>query len=203
MRQNGQSRTVAIVILDPLGFKAVASRHHLRGHFLGCFSIRGQSHFRDGCPLCGPRKDDCYNLRWPLMAMVWKSLCGLLQQIHRKLRFLPKPMEAALDPSREVRRDGPVPRSGRPHVTSVLSNTISRGVRTYELRLMLQKHDSLCVAKECRISLSRAWFSGAGTNLAPSSRIEQHWHPSYCSLRRLSRLLTDTFLCHVVSIPSG
>ena len=35
-------------------------------------------------------------------------------------------------------------------------NTISRAVRTYELRLMLQKHDSLCVAKERRIfSLSR------------------------------------------------
>ena len=83
-----------------------------------------------------------------VMAMGWKSSCGLLQQIHRKLCFLPKPMGAGLDPSREVRRDGPVPRSGRPHVTSVLMNTISRAVHTYELRLMLQKHDSLCVAKE-------------------------------------------------------
>ena len=41
---------------------------------------------------------------------------GLLQQIHRKLRFLPKPMG-----SREVRRDGPVPRSGRPQDTSFYS----------------------------------------------------------------------------------
>ena len=79
-----------------------------------------------------------------------------LEQIHRKLCFLPKPMEAALDPSREVRRDGLVPRSGRPHVTSVLSNTISR-------RLMLQKNDSLCVAKEYgTFPLSRMvqWRSG-------------------------------------------
>ena len=48
-----------------------------------------------------------------VMAMGWKSSCGLLQQIHRKLCFLPKPMGEGLDPSREVRRDGPVPRSGR------------------------------------------------------------------------------------------
>ena len=41
-----------------------------------------------------------------VMAMGWKSSCGLLQQIHRKLCFLPKPMGAGLDPSREVRRDG-------------------------------------------------------------------------------------------------
>ena len=34
-----------------------------------------------------------------VMAMGWKSSCGLLQQVHRKLCFLPKPMEAALDPS--------------------------------------------------------------------------------------------------------
>ena len=53
-----------------------------------------------------------------VMAMGWKSSCGLLQQIHRKLCFLPEPMGAGLDPSREVRRDGPVPRSGRPHGTS-------------------------------------------------------------------------------------
>ena len=83
------------------------------------------------------------------MALGWKSY-GLLQQIHRKLCF-PKPMETALDPSREFRRDGPVPRSGRPHDTSILSNTISRALRTYELRLMLQKHGWLCVAKECGI----------------------------------------------------
>ena len=56
-----------------------------------------------------------------VMAMGWKSACGLLQQIHRKLRFLPKPMGAGLDPSREVGRDGPVPRSGRPHDTSFYS----------------------------------------------------------------------------------
>ena len=35
-----------------------------------------------------------------VMALGWKSY-GLLQQIHRKLCFLPKPMETALDPSRE------------------------------------------------------------------------------------------------------
>ena len=56
-----------------------------------------------------------------VMAMVWKSSCGLLQQIHRKLCFPPKPMGAGLDPSREVRRDVPVPRSGRPHDTSFYS----------------------------------------------------------------------------------
>ena len=56
-----------------------------------------------------------------VMAMGLKSSCGLLQQIHRKLCFLPKPMGAGLDPSREVRRDGPVPRSGRPHDTSFYS----------------------------------------------------------------------------------
>ena len=56
-----------------------------------------------------------------VMAMGWMSSCGLLQQIHRKLCFLPKPMGAGLDPSREVRRDGPVPRSGRPHDTSFYS----------------------------------------------------------------------------------
>ena len=56
-----------------------------------------------------------------VMAMGWKSACGLLQQIHRKLCFLPKPMGAGLDPSREVRRDGPVQRSGRPHDTSFYS----------------------------------------------------------------------------------
>ena len=32
-----------------------------------------------------------------VMAMGWKSACGLLQQIHRKLCFLFKPMEAGLD----------------------------------------------------------------------------------------------------------
>ena len=56
-----------------------------------------------------------------VMAMGWKSSCGLLQQIHRKLCFLSKPMGAGLDPSREVRRDVPVPRSGRPHDTSFYS----------------------------------------------------------------------------------
>ena len=33
-----------------------------------------------------------------VMAMGWKSACGLLQQIHRKLCFLPKPMGAGLGP---------------------------------------------------------------------------------------------------------
>ena len=56
-----------------------------------------------------------------VMATGWKSSCGLLQQMHRKLCFLPKPTRAGLDPSREVRRDGPVPRSGRPHDTSFFS----------------------------------------------------------------------------------
>ena len=46
-----------------------------------------------------------------------------LEKIHRKLCFLPKPMEAALDPSREVRLDDPVPRSGRPHDTSFYSTS--------------------------------------------------------------------------------
>ena len=55
------------------------------------------------------------------MALGWKSSYRLLQQIHRKLCFLPKPMETALDPSREFRRDGPVPRSGRPHNKSIRS----------------------------------------------------------------------------------
>ena len=41
--------------------------------------------------------------------------------IHRKLCFLPKPLGAGLDPSREVRRDGLVPRSGRPYGTSFYS----------------------------------------------------------------------------------
>ena len=48
-----------------------------------------------------------------VMAMGWKSSCGLLQQIHKKLCFLHKPMGAGLDPSREVRRDGPVLRIGK------------------------------------------------------------------------------------------
>ena len=39
----------------------------------------------------------------------------------RKLCFLPKPMGAGLDPSRDVRREGPVPRSGRPQDASFYS----------------------------------------------------------------------------------
>ena len=56
-----------------------------------------------------------------VMAMGWKSACGLLQQIHRKLFFLPKPTGAGLDPSREVRRDAPIPRSERPQDASFYS----------------------------------------------------------------------------------
>ena len=38
------------------------------------------------------------------IAMEWKSSCWLLQQVLRKLCFLPKPMGAGLDPFRRVRR---------------------------------------------------------------------------------------------------
>ena len=49
-----------------------------------------------------------------VMAMGWQSACGVLQLIHRNLCFLPPPMGAGLDPSREVRRDAPLPGSMDP-----------------------------------------------------------------------------------------
>ncbi|CAK0801859.1 unnamed protein product [Prorocentrum cordatum] len=49
-----------------------------------------------------------------VMAMGWQSACGILQHIHRNLCFLPPPMGAGLDPSREVRRDAPLPGSMDP-----------------------------------------------------------------------------------------
>ena len=73
---------------------------------------------RGGCSICPPKSV------YPAvaaMAMRWKSSCGLPQQILGKLCFLPKPMGARVDPSREVRRDGPIPRSSRPHDTSFYS----------------------------------------------------------------------------------
>eukprot|EP00959_Pyramimonas_sp_CCMP1952_P334313 7001268-Pyramimonas_sp.AAC.1 len=48
-------------------------------------------------------------LAMAVMAMGWQSACGILQLIHRNLCFLPPPMGAGLDPSREVRRDAPLP----------------------------------------------------------------------------------------------
>lgn len=45
-----------------------------------------------------------------VMMMGWKSACGLLQAFHRRLCFAPPPMGAGLDPNREVRKDGPLPR---------------------------------------------------------------------------------------------
>ena len=65
--------------------------------------------------------EECVYPAVAVMAMGWKSACGLLQQIHRKLCFLPKPMGAGLDPSREIRRDGPVPRSSKPQDASFYS----------------------------------------------------------------------------------
>ena len=101
---------------------------------------------RGGCPICGPRK--ACTLRWQSWPWGGRSSCGLLQQICRKLCFLPSPWKQGW--THPVRFGAMVLfREAAGHVTSVLSNTISRAVRTYELRLMLQKHDSLCVAKEC------------------------------------------------------
>ena len=47
-----------------------------------------------------------------VMPMGWRSACGLLQLFHRKLCFGRTLGAANLDPSREVRRDGPLPPSG-------------------------------------------------------------------------------------------
>ena len=43
------------------------------------------------------------------MPMGWQSACGLLQYFHRRLCLLPPPLGAGLDPSREIRRDMPLP----------------------------------------------------------------------------------------------
>ena len=44
-----------------------------------------------------------------VMPMGWQGACGLLQYFHRRLCFLPPPLGAGLDPSRETRRDMPLP----------------------------------------------------------------------------------------------
>ena len=44
-----------------------------------------------------------------VMPMGWQSACGLLQYFQRRLWFLPPPLGARLDPSREIRRDMPQP----------------------------------------------------------------------------------------------
>ena len=44
-----------------------------------------------------------------VMPMGWQSACGLLQYFHRRLCFLRPPLGAGLDPSREIRRDMPLP----------------------------------------------------------------------------------------------
>ena len=46
-----------------------------------------------------------------VMPMGWQSACCLLQYFHRRLCFLPPPLRAGLDPSREIRRDMPLPRT--------------------------------------------------------------------------------------------
>ena len=46
-----------------------------------------------------------------VMLMGWQSACGLLHYFHRRLCFLPPPLGAGLDPSREIRRDMPLPRT--------------------------------------------------------------------------------------------
>ena len=45
-----------------------------------------------------------------VMPMGWQSACGLLQYFHR-LCFLPPPLGAGLDPSKEIGRDIPSPRT--------------------------------------------------------------------------------------------
>ena len=44
-----------------------------------------------------------------VMPVGWQSACGLLQYFHGRLFFLPPPLGAGLDPSREIRRDMPLP----------------------------------------------------------------------------------------------
>ena len=46
-----------------------------------------------------------------VVLMGWQSACGSLQFFHRSLCFLPPPLGAGLDPSREIRRDMPLPRT--------------------------------------------------------------------------------------------
>ena len=46
-----------------------------------------------------------------VMPAGWQSACGLLQYFHRRLCFRPPPLGAGLDPSREIRRDMPLPRT--------------------------------------------------------------------------------------------
>ena len=46
-----------------------------------------------------------------VMPVGWQSACGLLPYFDRRLCFLPPPLGAGLDPSRETRRDMPLPRT--------------------------------------------------------------------------------------------
>ena len=101
---------------------------------------------RGGCPIWGPRK--ACTLRWQSWPWGGSHHADSYNRFTGSFVSSPRPWKQRWTHPK-VRRDGHVPRSARPHVTSVLSNTISRAVHTYELRLMLQKHDSLCVAKEC------------------------------------------------------
>ena len=64
-----------------------------------------------------------------VMPMGWQSACGLLQYFHRRLCFLPPPLGSGLDPSREIRRDMPLPQTmdkSRQHFVTVYLHGFSQ-----------------------------------------------------------------------------